>query len=345
VPDLADRPSIWFGWPGAPHLWDSLAIILFGLLGLALLFVSSRPDLAARDRRSRGRGGGLALGWRGAVGQWRVLSGGVVMLGALYFALFVFVHLLLTADLALSLVPGWGSAVLPPYHAVSGLQAGVAATVLALAALRRFGGLAEEIGVDPFRNASKLLLAFAPVVFYFLWSELLTFWYGRTPEERWLLALLMFGPTLLPFALSLALNVVLPLLLLIWHPIRASVAGSTFVAALVLAGNLVDRVRLFVAAWSAADLPVHHLETHTAGGLPGQPATDLAVVAPLPPIAPPSPADALIVLGLPAAVILLYLLTLRLLPALSIWEHRADRLLRTERPYLKTAVAIIARPR
>jgi hypothetical protein len=327
VPGWRGRPSIWFDWPGAPQLWDSVAIVLLSALGLALLYLTSLPDLAAaRDAGSLGLARRLALGWSGTVRQWQLLSGGVVVLGAFYLMQLVFVHLLVVSDLAMSLVPGWKSAVIPPYHAVSGIQAGIATTVLGLAALRRLGGLRRYIGLAPFWAAAKLLLALSLLFFYFTWADLLTYWYGRTPEEVELLALLRFGPYLWPFVLSFALNFVLPFGLLIWNPIRVSIAGPTVVAALVLVGNFLDRLRIYVAAWSVA-------------GPVGEP------LAPLPPTQYPGPLDVLIVLGSLAAVGLLYLLALRLLPAVSLWEYKTGLLLSGERPYLKTAVAIIAKPR
>ena len=46
-----------------------------------------------------------------------------------------------------------------------------------------------------------------------------------------------------------------PVGLLIWNPIRGSVAGITLVAALVVVGLLVDRMRVFSVAWSVATPP------------------------------------------------------------------------------------------
>jgi hypothetical protein len=329
LPDWRGRPSIWFDWPGAPGLWDGAAAALFGLLGLALLYLSSLPDFAAvRDARADRLAGRLSLGWTGTARRWRILSSGVVLLGALYLMLFTIVHLLVVSDLAISLVPGWKSAVIPPYHAVSGLQGGVATTVLVLAALRRFGGLDRSIGQAPFKAAAKILLAFSLIWFWFIWSELLTYWYGRTPEERWLLGLLMFGPYLGPFLLAVALNFLLPFSLLIWNPIRAGVAGPCLAAALVLIGSFVDRVRLYVPAWSLAG-PVH------------LPRSELP---PLPPTVYPSLPDILIMLGMPAAAALLYLLALRLVPPVSLWEWNGARLLTVERPYVEAEVAVLAKP-
>jgi molybdopterin-containing oxidoreductase family membrane subunit len=340
LPEWRGRPSIWLDWPGAPLVWDGAALVLLGLAGLALLYLGSLPDLAAlRDGRAGRLTRPLALGWSGTGRRWDVVARGIVLLGALYLVLYVFMHLLVSSDLALSLVPGWASANVPPYHAVSGLQAGLATAVLALAALRRWGGggaltPAHSQGErerearrdrEAFGAAGKLLLAFGLLFFYFTWSELLTYWYGRKPEERELLRLLMFGPYFGPFVLSMLLNCLLPVGLLIWNPIRRSAAGVTLVAALVVVGSFVDRVRIYVAAWSVAGPVGAHL-------------------GPLPPTQYPGIADVLLLAGMPAAVVLLYLLALRVVPAYALWEWRAARLLRAERPYGRTRVEVVGRP-
>jgi hypothetical protein len=339
LPDWRNRPSIWFDWPGAPQLWDSAAIIILSLLGLTLLFLGSLPDIAAlRDRRQNSRReaagrlegrplrGWLALGWSGTVRQWQVLSGGLVLLGAFYFMLFAFIHVFVISDLGMSLVPGWKSAIMPTYHGVSSLQAGVATTIVTLAALRHFGRLQRYIGLDPFWGCAKLLLALSLLWFYFTWSELLATWYGRLPEEQFILELTMFGPYLGLFVLSASLNFILPFLLLIFNPIRVSIKGPACVAVLVLVGNLIDRLRIYVASWSVAGPVGQHFE-HA------------------PPAVFPTLSDILIILGAPAAVALFYLLALRLVPPISLWEYKTGLLLSLERPYLKTAVAVIAKPR
>src|SRR5439155_20585745 len=74
LPSFNGRPSIWFDWPGGPRIWDALAGGIFALVGLALLYLSSLPDLAAARAA---RPGGLllpSLGWNGTPRQWQVLS-------------------------------------------------------------------------------------------------------------------------------------------------------------------------------------------------------------------------------------------------------------------------------
>jgi hypothetical protein len=316
LPDWRGRSSIWLDWPGAPRLWDALAYASLLLVGLALVGLSSRPD-----RRWR-----LGPAWRGTPRQWRVLGLGCAILGSLYLMLLVFAHLLTSSDLAMSLVPGWASANFPAFHVVSGLEGGVATTVLLLAALRRFGGLGERIPRRTFHACGRLLLALALLWFYFTWSELLTYWYGRTPAELDLLALLMFGPTLPLFLAAAALSFLAPVLLLMWNPIRAGVAGPTLASALIVVGTFVDRVRVYVPAWAVAG-PVRDR------------------LAELPPLPPPGVPDWLVMLGVPASALLLVLLALRALPAISLWEEGEARLLEAERPYLRRArVDVIAKP-
>jgi hypothetical protein len=47
LPDWHGRASIWFNWPGAPLLWDSIFIIVLSVTALALLFINAIPDFAA----------------------------------------------------------------------------------------------------------------------------------------------------------------------------------------------------------------------------------------------------------------------------------------------------------
>jgi molybdopterin-containing oxidoreductase family membrane subunit len=328
LPSFQGRPSIWFNWPGAPQLWDSIAITLLTVMGLALLWIGGLPDLAARREAGSGLARTLALGWTGTTRQWVVLTTGLIVLGAFYLAWYAFVHVFLVADLAMSLVPGWKSAVFPPYHGVSGLQAGLSLSLITLALLRKLAGLERYVGIDPFWGASKILLGTTLLFFYFTWSEFLLTWYGRTPDEQAVLGLLMFGPYMGLFVLSFSLNFIVPFLLLIWNPIRQSIGGPVLVACIVLVGNFIDRIRIYVASWSVAGPVGQHMEIDH---LP-------ATVYPLLP-------DVAIIVGALAAVAALYLIALRIFPPLSLWEEKTALLLRVERPYGRTEVAVVAKPR
>jgi Ni/Fe-hydrogenase subunit HybB-like protein len=307
LPDWRGRPSVWFDWPGAPGWWDGVAGVSLAFAGAALVWAVTWPE-----RRG--------LGWAGTATQWRVLTRGVIALGGLYTLLVVFVHLLVASDLALSLVPGWHSAVIPAYHVLSGFQAAVALVVLGLAAVRR-------LDAPIARSCSKLLLALSLLWFYLVWCELLTYWYGRTPNEQSLVALFMFGPAARLFFVAVVCELLLPLFVLVWNPARRSPRAITVVAAVVVLGNFVDRLRLFLAAWSVVTAsPTEHL-----------PET-------LPPLPLPGVAEVVACLGLFAIAGLVLLLALRRLSPVGAWEVKAVERLTPEQRVLRTRVAVVARP-
>ncbi len=326
LPDWRGRPSIWNDWPGAPQFWDSVAIILITFAGLVLLYVSNIPDFAAaRDAGMGDMYRRLALGWTGTKRQWRVLTMGLVPFGAFYLMWLTYMHLFMVSDLAISLVPGWKSAIFPAYHEISALQAGVATTLIGLYLVRRLGHLESYIGVDPFWGASKLMLGLTLLFFYFTWSEFLPYWYGRLPEEERLIDLLMLGSYRGFFLLSFSLCFIVPFLLLIWNPIRRSVTGPTAVALIILIGNFIDRLRIYVASWSVAGPVGQHMTV-------------------APPVHWATPLDLGVVIGAISGMIFLYLVALKIVPPISVWEFKAKLLYTVERPYVKTEVAVVAKP-
>lgn len=329
IPPVQGRNTLWFGWPvGAPYVWDTLALGFLVLSGLAFLWATSRPDLAAMKHLGHGRlarlAAALAPHWRGDRGQWRTLRTAMVLLGSLYFAALVFTQTLLSMDLAMSLVPGWRSAIFPAYQVLTTLQGGVATTIVAMALWRR-AGYRPYLALEHFWGLGKLLLALSLLGIYFLWAEFLTFWYGRIPSEQALLQLFMVGPNLPLFLAEFFLSFLGPLLALIWNPVRKSILGPSLVASGVLVGLFLDRIRIYVTAFAASQV----------GALP----TEQIASARL-----PDGADIMMMIGLPAGAILLYLLASRLAPSISLWEMKEGLLLRITRRYLRRETVSLGKP-
>jgi len=331
LPDWTNRPTIWTNWKGGPVFYDSVFMIGLALTGLAMLYLTGLPDYAeARAMGDRGIRARLARGWMGTPRQWQALNAVLVTLGAFYLMSYVYFHLFITSDFAMSLVPGWKSSVFPGYHALSGFQAGLGLTLVTAALIRKWMHLERYIPMDAFWGASKLLLALSLLFFYFTWSELILPWYGRQPNEIAYLTLLMFGPYKDLFILSAALNWLIPWWFLIWNPIRTSIAGPAFVGAIIVVGNLLDRMRIYLASWSVADVPVGaHLDADH-----------------LPPTTYPGILEILIIIGAISAVGFCYMLAMKLMPPVSIWEFKTRLLLKVERPFLAHhEVAVVAKPR
>ncbi|MBV9119324.1 MAG: hypothetical protein JOZ39_01345, partial [Chloroflexi bacterium] len=133
LPDWTSRPSIWFGLVTAPQAPDAVAIVLFALAGLGLMFLGALPDRAAQPRSGK---------------QWATALLAPALLGSLYLTLLLYVDMLVVSDMAVSLVSGWHSSDMPVYQVFTGFEAALAACIVALAAVRHFCGLQSHIHED-----------------------------------------------------------------------------------------------------------------------------------------------------------------------------------------------------
>ncbi len=332
IVDETRRRTIWFEAPNySPHFWGIIALVGLTITGLALLYSSALPDLAAmRDHASGWRqrwGEKLARGWRGTDVQWRTLRMRIGMFGTLYFLILVFTHFLISTDFAMSMVPGWRDAIFPMYHSISSIQAGIASVVLALWIARRFGGMERYIHLDQFWSLGKLLFAFSLLWFYFFFSAFIVFWYGRSNPDIAFLDLLIRGPMIYGFFIAFVACFFAPWWLLIWNRLRTSVNGPPAVAVVVLFGILVDRVRLYVPTWSIPGDQIHH-----------------SYLTEIPGTLWPDVFDILTIVGAIAASLLLILLATRLIPAVSIWEIQQMNLLSRPVKYLRTHGVLVAKP-
>ena len=315
LPGLDDgRRSLWFfgelDVPAHfPQLLTTVALISLTVLGLALLWMSSLPDLAAlRDSTTGSRQrwyARLARGWQGTSAQWNMQYHRVGILGAFYFVTMIFVHFMVSVDFLMALVPGWIDALLPITQTHNAMQAGVATVIIAMFLLRRFGGYQDYIGVDHFWAMGKLLFALSLLWFWFWFSSFIVFWYGAKPGEQGVLELLTVGPYLPVFMAVFVLIFLIPMFTMMWNPVRTSVWGPTIIAVSVLVGALLDKIRFYVPAYSVTDMEDKH--TLLVGQVPA------AVM--------PEAADFMIWVGALAGVALSYILASKLIPAVSIWEQ------------------------
>ena len=252
------------------------------------------------------------------------------ILGAFYFLMLVCVHFLISVDFAMALVPGWIDALFPARHAVNSLQAGVATVLVTMFVLRKFGGYGDYIGLDQFWGLGKLLFALSLLWFWFWFSSFNVLWYGGKPAEQAALELLMTGPYLAAFMAMFILNFVGPLLSMIWNPVRKSVWGPTIVATGVLIGTLLDRIRIYVAAYSVPGV--------------GDPQVDKHELHSIPSTVYPEAADILVWVGAIAGVVLVYMLASRVFPPINIWEQKELLLYKVHKRFHRAEVLVLAKP-
>ena len=330
LPTIDGRLTIWFEWPvGAPGLWDILGYGMLAVVGLALLWLLALPDLAAArdhlpDSPRRRLVSRLALGWVGAVRQWRVQYQGALLLGAMYLFTYPLVQTLMISDFHHGLIPGLKDAIIPATVVVNGLQGGVGMLLVTMWLLRRIGGYERYFGVEQFWALSKPLLAFSLLWFYFWWASFITFWYGRQPGESEVIRLLVLDEYRGALMLSFFLNFLGPLIALVWNPVRRSIWGPTLVGAGILLGALINQVRLYVSAFSVEDPTLHVMDPRPATQWPAAP-------------------DLLIVVGAISACVLLFLLVSKIIPMVSMWEVGEGLRLVKVRRYLNRYAKVIAK--
>jgi len=330
LPVTDGRRSIWFNWPGhSPHIWDTIGLGLLVVCGLALLFFASVPDMAAVRDHASGRRQNIyrfmAMQWTGMPHQWRKLNAGVSLLGAFYFMLLVVVHMLISVDFAMSLVPGWKDAIFPAFHAISGFHSAVAIIIVTMAILRWKTGFKKYLEVDQFWSLSKLLLALSLLWFYFWWSGFFTYWYGRQPAEISILKFLMFETYNIPFYLAFVLSFITPFVILMWNIVRKTIWGPTLAAGIVLVGTFFNAMRFYVPAYSIEDSSLHALDV-------------------VPPFNAPGVADILVIIGGLAGAVLTYMLASRIFPIISMWEMKEGLILQRMRRFMKIQIKVLAKP-
>ena len=345
LPSLEDgRRTLWFYDAAdpkfsevpvyAPHIWAVLALGFLVLTGLILLWVSSLADLAAIRDESSGRRRGffawLANGWHGTSKQWLVKYHRLGMLGAFYFMMLVFTHFLIAVDFNMALIPGWIDALFPATQAANSLQAGCATVIVAMFVLRRFGGYGDYIGLDQFWGLGKLMFALSLLWFWFWFSSFIVLWYGARPNEQGVLDLIFRGPYQPAFMVTFALNFLAPLFMMIWNPVRKSIWGPTLIAVGILVGTSLDRIRLYVAAYSIPGIGDPEVQKHELLEIPATVMPDVT--------------DVLIWVGAIGGSIFVYMLATRIFPIINIWEQKELLLYKFHKQLHRTEVLVLGKP-
>ena len=336
LPGLEDgRRSLWFygelqNVQYMPQIISTIAIISLSICGLMLVWLSSSPDVAITKNQTTGIRKFLQtrLGswWIGSSAQWFTLHHRLGILGAFYFMSLVAVHFTFSSDFCMALIPGWIDALFPVTHAHNSLQAGVSIVILTMFIMHKFGGYEKEIELDQFWGMGKLQFALCILWFWFWFSSFIIFWYGAKPAEQSVIELLISGPYLPVFIAVFCLNFFIPLCTMIWNPLRVSILGPTLIAVCVLIGTALDRIRLYVAAFSVSDqAPAHSLQN-------------------IPSAMSPSTYDVMIWIGGLSGCILVYLLATKVFPIMNIWEQKELLLYKYHKKFHRTEVLVLGKP-
>jgi Ni/Fe-hydrogenase subunit HybB-like protein len=298
---LIPYPSERLLWPNfrSPLVWDFFAINTYLTGSVLFLFLPMIPDFAlVRDKTTGIRRriyGALALGWQGTPKQWHRLESAMQIMAIAIIPVAVSVHTIVSFDFSMAPVPMWHSAIFGPYFVAGAIFSGIAALILAMAALRRFLHLEAYLQPVHFQNLGKLLLMMSLLWAYFVFNERLTVWYGNAIAEREALLSTQKGSFAPLFWTMVACNFVIPFVILSVRRLR-TIGGCVLASLTVVVGMWLERFLIIVPSLSHKHLP------YTWGSYR------------------PQPVEIIITTSTFAAMMLLYVLFAKLVPIISIWE-------------------------
>ncbi len=294
-------------WPNfrSPLVWDMTAILTYLAGSFLYLYLPLIPDFALLAKRTKGLRskicGLLSLGWSGADHQWRALEQANKLMAAIILAIAVSVHSVVAFDFSMSLAPMWHSTIFAPYFVTGAIFSGIGALVVVMAAIRKFLRLEKYLRPVHFDNLGKLLLLMSVVWLYFTLSEHLTVWYGNNPLEMNVFHAREQGGFGLASVLMAVCNFAIPFTLLGIRRLR-KIPTIVFSGFSVLAGMWLERFLIVLPTLENPPL-------RAAAGTYLPSAVELTITA-----------------ATFAAMALLYLLFVKAVPIIAVWEyeHEAD---------------------
>jgi molybdopterin-containing oxidoreductase family membrane subunit len=301
---LFPYPSERLIWPNfrSPLVWDFFAINTYLTGSLLFLFLPMIPDFAVVRDRSTGLRrkiyGALALGWRGTPKQWHRLETAMQIMAIAIIPVAVSVHTIVSFDFSMAPVPMWQTTIFGPYFVAGAIFSGIAALLIAMAALRKFLHLENYLLPIHFENLGKLMLVMALLWGYFVFNERLVTYYGNGPAEMavfWQTQRENFAPLYWTMVIC---NFVLPLILMGIKRFR-TITGCMIASVGVLIGMWLERYLIIVPSLGHKYLP-YSFGTYS-----------------------PQPVEIVITTATFAAMILLYALFSKVVPIISMWEMKA----------------------
>jgi molybdopterin-containing oxidoreductase family membrane subunit len=253
---LLPYPDTMGVWPQfrSPLVWDVFAVSTYGTISLLFWFVGLIPDLATLRDRAKGAAGRLiygvlAMGWRGSARHWHRYEMAYLLLAGLATPLVVSVHTVVSFDFTIAQIPGWHSTIFPPYFVAGAIYSGFAMVITLAIPLRKFYGLEDFLTMRHLDNMAKILLATGLIVAYgYLMETFMAFYSGPGTYDRYMMMNRLTGPYAPIYWLLILCNIAIPLTTLWFARIRQSVAALFVISLVVQTGMWLERFVIVVTS-------------------------------------------------------------------------------------------------
>lgn len=295
------RGPLWVNFR-SPLLWDVFAVSTYATVSMVFWYIGLVPDFATiRDRAThkvrKAVYGALSLGWRGTARNWSHYEMLYLLLAGLSTPLVLSVHTIVSFDFAVSALPGWHTTIFPPYFVAGAIFSGFGMVVTLMTLVRiGFPQFKDYVTLDHMEVMNKIIMTTGMMVGYAYGSEFFVAWYSGNPYERYVFFVSRAtGPYAWSYWTMIVCNVVIPQLF--WfRKFRRSIPVMFVVSIFVNIGMWFERFVITVTSLHRDFLPASW----------GMYAWSFW--------------DAAILLGSFGMFLTLFLLYLRLFPAISIAE-------------------------
>jgi Ni/Fe-hydrogenase subunit HybB-like protein len=252
------RGSLWVNFR-SPLLWDVFAISTYFTVSAVFWYVGLIPDLATiRDRLKSGARKLLfrilSFGWNGSSRTWSRYETVYLLLAGLATPLVLSVHTIVSMDFATSVIPGWHTTIFPPYFVAGAVFSGFAMVLTLMIITRVVLGFEHLITIRHLENMTKIIIVTGGIVSLAYGTELFMAWYSGNPYERFAFFNRAFGPYAWAYWTMVTCNVVSPQFF--WFKkIRTSPAAIFVLSLVINVGMWFERFVIIVTSLHRDFLP------------------------------------------------------------------------------------------
>jgi molybdopterin-containing oxidoreductase family membrane subunit len=252
------RGPLWVNFR-SPLVWDVFAISTYFTISLVFWYLGMIPDLATlRDRAVSGIKKFvfriLSLGWNGSNRTWSRYEIVCLVLAALATPLVLSVHSIVSTDFATSLVPGWHATIFPPYFVAGAIYSGFGMVLTLLLITRQTMNLERYITLNHTEAMAKVILLTGSLVSYAYATEFFNAWYSGNLFERYHFINRATGPYAWCFYLMVLCNVLTPQVFW-WKRARRSIPVLFVASILINIGMWFERFVIIVVGLHRNFLP------------------------------------------------------------------------------------------
>jgi molybdopterin-containing oxidoreductase family membrane subunit len=150
------------------------------------------------------------MGWTGSNRHWWNYEKAYLLLAGLSTPLVLSVHSIVSFDFAVSQVPGWHTTIFPPYFVAGAVFSGFGMVLTLMIPMRTLFKLEDIITVRHLEYMCKVIIATGSIVGYAYAMEFFIAWYGGNPYELYAFKNRAAGPYWWAYWIMISCNVICP---------------------------------------------------------------------------------------------------------------------------------------